>query len=204
MKRIIVGITGATGAIFGVRVLEALGAAGVETHLVLSTWGQSTVEHETGLTFDDLRRRAAVVHGSGNMAATVSSGSFRTEGMIVVPCTMRTAAAIAYGYGENLVQRAADVVLKERRRLVVVPRETPLSEVHLESLLKLARMGVAIVPPMPAFYNNPASIDDIVNHITARVLDQFDIDARFAKRWDGRLARAAYPAEQAETNGDRT
>jgi len=204
MKRIIVGITGATGAIFGVRVLEALGAAGVETHLVLSTWGQRTVEHETGLTFDDLRRRAAVVHGSGNMAATVSSGSFRTEGMIVVPCTMRTAAAIAYGYGENLVQRAADVVLKERRRLVVVPRETPLSEVHLESLLKLARMGVAIVPPMPAFYNNPASIDDIVNHITARVLDQFDIDARFAKRWDGRLARAAHPAEQAETNGDPT
>ena len=136
------------------------------------------------------------------MAATVSSGSFRTDGMVVVPCTMRTAAAIAYGYGESLVQRAADVVLKERRRLVVVPRETPLSEVHLESLLKLARMGVAIVPPMPAFYNNPASIDDIVNHIAARVLDQFDIDARFAKRWDGRLARAAHLPEQAATNGD--
>ena len=191
MKRIIVGITGATGAIFGVRTLEALGAAGIETHLVLSTWGQRTIEHETGLTFEDLRRRAAVVHGSGNMAATVSSGSFRTEGMIVVPCTMRTAAAIAYGYGENLVQRAADVVLKERRRLVVVPRETPLSAVHLESLLKLARMGVSIVPPMPAFYNAPASIDDIVNHVVARVLDQFDIDARFARRWDGRMARAA-------------
>jgi len=202
MRRIIVAITGATGAIFGVRVLEALGAAGVETHLVLSIWGQRTVEHETGLTFDELCARASVVHGSGNMAATVSSGSFRTDGMVVVPCTMRTAAAIAYGYGESLVQRAADVVLKERRRLVVVPRETPLSEVHLESLLKLARMGVAIVPPMPAFYNNPASIDDIVNHIAARVLDQFDIDARFAKRWDGRLARATHPPEQAATNGD--
>jgi 4-hydroxy-3-polyprenylbenzoate decarboxylase len=202
MRRIVVAITGATGAIFGVRTLEALGAAGVETHLVLSTWGQQTVEHETGLTFDDLRRRAAVVHGSGNMAATVSSGSFRTAGMIVAPCSMRTAAAIALGHGENLVHRAADVTLKERRKLVLVPRETPLSEVHLENLLKLARMGVAIVPPMPAFYNHPASIDDIVNHIVARVLDQFDIDARFAKRWDGRLARAAHPAKQAAKNGD--
>jgi 4-hydroxy-3-polyprenylbenzoate decarboxylase len=189
VRRIVVAITGATGAIFGVRVLEALGAAGVETHLVLSKWGQQTVEHETGLTFDELRQRAAVVHGTGNMAATVSSGSFRTEGMIVAPCSMRTAAAIALGHGENLVHRAADVVLKERRKLVLVPRETPLSEVHLENLLKLARMGVAIVPPMPAFYNKPLSIDDIVNHIVARVLDQFDIDAAFARRWDGRLAR---------------
>lgn len=191
MRRIIVAITGATGAIFGVRVLEALGAAGVETHLVLSKWGQQTVEHETGLTLEDLRARAAVVHGTGNMAATVSSGSFRTEGMIVAPCSMRTAAAIALGYGENLVHRAADVVLKERRRLVLVPRETPLSEVHLENLLKLARMGVAIVPPMPAFYNKPASVDDIVNHVVARVLDQFGIDASFAKRWDGKMSRSA-------------
>ncbi|MFO1361886.1 MAG: UbiX family flavin prenyltransferase [Burkholderiales bacterium] len=191
MQRIIVAITGATGAIFGVRVLEALGAAGVETHLVLSKWGQQTVEHETGLTLEDLRARAAVVHGTGNMAATVSSGSFRTEGMIVAPCSMRTAAAIALGYGENLVHRAADVVLKERRRLVLVPRETPLSEVHLENLLKLARMGVAIVPPMPAFYNKPASVDDIVNHVVARVLDQFGIDASFAKRWDGKMSRSA-------------
>jgi 4-hydroxy-3-polyprenylbenzoate decarboxylase len=191
LKRIIVGITGATGAIFGVRLLEALGAAGVETHLVLSRWGQQTVEHETGLTLADLRERASVVHGSGNMAATVSSGSFRTEGMIVAPCSMRTAAAIAHGYGESLVHRAADVVLKERRRLVLVPRETPLSEVHLENLLKLARMGVTIIPPMPAFYNKPATVDDIVNHIVARVLDQFDIDASFAKRWDGKMNRTA-------------
>jgi 4-hydroxy-3-polyprenylbenzoate decarboxylase len=191
VRRIIVGITGATGAVFGVRLLEALTGAQVETHLVLSTWGQRTVEHEMGLTMADLRARASVVHGSGNMAATLSSGSFRTEGMVVAPCSMRTAAAIAYGNGETLVHRAADVVLKERRRLVLVPRETPLSEVHLENLLKLARMGVAIIPPMPAFYNRPTSIDDIVNHIVARVLDQFDIDAKFAKRWDGRMGRAA-------------
>jgi len=187
VKRLIVGITGATGSIFGVRLLEALKAAGVETHLVLSRWGQRTVEHETGLTFADLESRASVVHGSGNMAATISSGSFRTDGMVICPCTMRTVATIANGNGENLVHRAADVVLKERRRLVIVPRETPLSEIHLENLLKLARMGVAIVPPMPAFYNKPATLDDMVDHIVARVLDQFAITADFAKRWDGTM-----------------
>jgi 4-hydroxy-3-polyprenylbenzoate decarboxylase len=187
VKRIIVGITGATGAIFGVRLLEALRAAEVETHLVLSKWGQQTVEHETGLTLADLQARASVLHGTGNMAATISSGSFRTEGMIVAPCSMRTVAAIAHGNGEHLVHRAADVVLKERRRLVLVPRETPLSEIHLENLLKLARMGVCILPPMPAFYNKPASLDDIVDHVVARVLDQFDIDASCARRWDGQM-----------------
>ncbi len=189
MKRIIVGITGASGAIFGVRLLEALRAAGVETHLVLSKWGQQTVEYETGMSLAQLREIAAVVHGTGNMAATLSSGSFHTEGMVIAPCSMRTLAAIAHGYGESLVHRAADVVLKERRKLVLVPRETPLSEIHLENMLKLARMGVTILPPMPAFYNRPSSVDDIVNHIVARVLDQFDIDAQFAKRWDGKMDR---------------
>lgn len=187
VRRIIVGITGATGAIFGVRLLEALGAAQVETHLVLSKWGQQTVEHECGLVLADLQARASVVHGTGNMAATISSGSFRTDGMVVAPCSMRTAAAIAHGAGDNLVHRAADVVLKEGRRLVLVPRESPLSEVHLENLLKLARMRVCILPPMPAFYNKPASLDDMVNHVVARVLDQFGLDAAFARRWDGQL-----------------
>ena len=185
VKRLIVGITGATGVIFGVRLLEALKAAGVETHLVMSRWGQRTVEHETGLTSAELESRASVVHGSGNMAATISSGSFPTDGMVICPCTMRTVATIAHGNGENLVHRAADVVLKERRRLVIVPRETPLSEIHLENLLKLARMGVSIVPPMPAFYNRPATLDDMIEHIVARVLDQFGIEAAFARRWDG-------------------
>lgn len=191
MKRIIVGITGATGAIFGVRLLEALGAAGVETQLVLSRWGQQTVEHELGLTLADLRSRASVVHGTGNMAATISSGSFHTDGMAIAPCSMRTAAAIAHGYGDSLVHRAADVIMKERRKLVIVPRETPLSEVHLENLLKLARLGVSVVPPVPAFYNKPASVDDIVDHIVARVLDQFGIDAAFARRWDGKMSHVA-------------
>ena len=191
MRRLIVGITGATGAIFGVRLLQALRAAEVETHLVLSKWGLQTVEHETGLTSPELSALASVVHGSGNMAATISSGSFQTDGMVIAPCTMKTLAAIAQGFGDGLVQRAADVVLKERRKLVLVARETPLSEIHLENMLKLARMGVTILPPMPAFYNKPQSIDDIVEHIVARVLDQFGIDAAFAKRWDGQMERGS-------------
>ncbi|MDH4191400.1 MAG: UbiX family flavin prenyltransferase [Betaproteobacteria bacterium] len=190
MQRIVVGITGATGAVYGLRLLQALRAADIETHLVLSKWGLQTIEHETGLRLDDLHERASVVHGTGNMAATISSGSFRTDGMVIAPCSMRSAAAIAQGCGETLVHRAADVMLKERRKLVLVARETPLSEVHLENLLKLARMGVTILPPMPAFYNHPATIDDIVEHVVARVLDQFGIDAEFARRWDGEMARA--------------
>ncbi|MBI2319704.1 MAG: UbiX family flavin prenyltransferase [Betaproteobacteria bacterium] len=189
MRRIIVGITGATGAIFGVRLLEALRAAEIETHLVISKWGQQTIEHETGLTLQQVKELASVCHSTGNMGATISSGSYFTDGMAIVPCSMRTLAAVAHGYGEDLVHRAADVVLKERRKLVLVPRETPLSEVHLENMLKLARQGVAIVPPMPAFYNRPQSVDDIVNHIVARVLDQFAIPAELAKRWDGKMGR---------------
>jgi len=189
MKRVIVGITGATGAVFGIRLLQALRAAEVETHLVLSKWGQQTIEHEMGLSVEQLRELASVSHGSSNMAATVSSGSFHTDGMVIAPCSMRTLGAISHGYGESLVHRAADVILKERRKLVLVPRETPLSEIHLENMLKLARMGVIMLPPMPAFYNRPQSIDDIVDHIVARVLDQFGIPADFAKRWDGQLGR---------------
>src|SRR5207248_2739759 len=138
-----------------------------------------------------VRALATVVHSPGDMGASISSGSFRTEGMVVIPCSVRTLGCIANGYGEHLVHRAADVVLKERRRLVMVVRETPLSEVHLENMLKLARMGVSIVPPVPAFYNHPQTVDDIVNHIVARVLDQFDIAAPFAKRWDGHMQTAS-------------
>ena len=189
MHRIVVGITGATGAIFGVRLLQALRAADVESHLILSKWGQQTVEHETGWSLTQLRELAAVVHGAGNMAATVSSGSFLTDGMAIAPCSMRTLAAIASGNGENLVHRAADVVLKEKRKLVLVVRETPLSEIHLENMLKLARIGATLLPPMPAFYNRPQTIDELVDHIVARVLDQFGISADFARRWDGQMSR---------------
>lgn len=189
MRRLIVGLTGATGAIFGVRLLEALRDADshIETHLVISSWARRTIEHETRYTFKQVCELASVYHNSNNMAAEISSGSFITEGMVVIPCSMRTLSSIAHGNSEHLVHRAADVVLKERRRLVLVVRESPLSELHLENMLKLARIGVSIVPPMPAFYNHPKSIDDIVDHIVARVLDQFGILARFARRWDGQM-----------------
>ncbi len=191
MRRLIVGMTGSTGAIFGVRFLEALKHADVESHLIVSKWAQRTIEHETNYTVEQVRELARVVHSPGDMGATVSSGSFLTEGMVVIPCSVRTLGGIAQGAGDHLVHRAADVVLKERRQLVLVVRETPLSVVHLENMLKLARMGVLMLPPVQAFYNHPQSIDDIVNHIVARVLDQFKIPAPFAKRWDGHMHTAA-------------
>ena len=190
MRRLIIGMTGSTGAIFGVRFLDALKGSDVETHLIISKWAQRTIEHETNYSIEQVRALASVVHSQGDMGATISSGSFLTEGMVVIPCSVRTLAGIANGYGEHLVHRAADVILKERRRLVLVVRETPLSEVHLENMLKLARMGVILLPPMPAFYSHPQTIDDIVNHIVARVLDQFKIEAPFAKRWDGHMHTA--------------
>lgn len=188
-KRLIVGITGATGAIFGIRLLEALRAAGVESHLVVSKWAQQTIEHETEYAAKAVRELATVFHEQGNMGASISSGSFITDGMVIAPCSVRTLAAIAHGTGDNLVHRAADVILKERRKLVLLVRESPLSEVHLENMLKLARMGVTVMPPMPAFYNHPQTLDDMVDHIVARMLDQFGVEAKFAKRWDGEMRR---------------
>ncbi|MDW4897257.1 non-oxidative hydroxyarylic acid decarboxylases subunit B [Streptomyces californicus] len=190
--RLIVGMTGATGAILGVRLLERLAAdPAVETHLVLSRWARATIELETGRTARDVAELADVVHNAEDQGAAISSGSFRTDGMVVVPCSMKTLAGIRTGYAEGLVSRAADVVLKENRPLVLVPRETPLSHIHLENMLTLARMGVRIVPPMPAFYNHPRTTDDIVDHIVARILDQFDIEVPSARRWSGmRAARS--------------
>ncbi|MBX7551712.1 non-oxidative hydroxyarylic acid decarboxylases subunit B [Streptomyces sp. NPDC004232] len=191
--RLVVGMTGATGAPLGVRLLEHLRELpDVETHLVLSRWARTTIELETGLSVADVSALADVTHHPEDQGATISSGSFRTDGMVIVPCSMKTLAGIRTGYAEGLVARAADVVLKERRKLVLVPRETPLSEIHLRNMLELARMGVHVVPPMPAFYNNPRTVDDIVDHITARILDQFDLPAPAAKRWAGmRAARTA-------------
>ncbi|MFI6498050.1 UbiX family flavin prenyltransferase [Nonomuraea typhae] len=184
--RLIVAMTGATGAILGIRLLEALSEMpGVETHLVVSRWARSTITLETGLTVSEVLKLAEVTYRPGDQTAAVSSGSFPTDGMVVIPCSMKTAAAIATGYGEDLIARAADVVLKERRRLVLVPRETPLSEIHLTNLLTLARAGASIVPPLPAFYNHPRSLDDIVGHIVARVLDQFGLEVP-ARRWGAR------------------
>ena len=187
MTKLIVGMTGASGAIFGVRLLQVLADTDVEVHLVVSKWAQQTLEHETTVTLNELRELADVYYGPADMGAAISSGSFMTDGMVIIRCSTRSVGAIAHGIGEHLVHRAADVILKERRKLVMVVRETPLNEIHLENMLKLSRMGVSILPPMPAFYNHPQSVDDIVNHIVARVLDQFSITADFAKRWDGTM-----------------
>ncbi|REE60719.1 4-hydroxy-3-polyprenylbenzoate decarboxylase [Streptomyces sp. 3212.3] len=194
--RLIVGMTGATGAVFGVRLLERLALLpDVETHLVLSRWARTTIELETGRSVREVTALADEVYAPADQGAMISSGSFRTDGMIVAPCSMKTLAGIRAGYADGLVGRAADVVLKEGRRLVLAPRETPLGEIHLENMLALTRMGVRMVPPMPAFYNHPRSVDDIVDHITARVLDQFDLPAPAARRWEGmRAARAIEPA----------
>lgn len=187
MKRLIVGITGATGVIYGIRLLEALMDTDVETHLVLSKWAIQTIEHETPYTAKQVRALAAVDHVEGNMGASISSGSFMTEGMVIAPCSMRSLAAIAHGTGDHLVHRAADVILKERRKLVLVTREMPLSDIHLENMLKLSKTGVTIMPPMPAFYNHPETVDDIVDHVVARILDQFGLPAEFARRWEGEM-----------------
>ena len=188
MSRLIVAITGATGAIFGVRLLERLRDAGVETHLVISPWGRRTLLHETAYTVDQVERLAQVAYAPNDQGAAISSGSFLTMGMAVVPCSMRTLAAVAHGLGDSLIHRAADVVLKERRKLLLAPREAPLSDIHLENMLKLSRMGVVMCPPMPGFYQRPESVDDIVNHSVFRMLDQFGIHADAPGRWGEEFA----------------
>jgi 4-hydroxy-3-polyprenylbenzoate decarboxylase len=184
--RLVVGMTGATGAIFGVRLLQALqGHRDVETHLVMSRWARTTLRLETPYTPADVTALADFSWGPGEQAAPISSGSFRTDGMIIAPCSMKTVAAVRTGYTEGLIGRAADVTLKERRRLVLLARESPLSEIHLENLLALSRMGAVVLPPVPAFYNKPETIDDLVDHVVARTLDQFGLDHPKAKRWSG-------------------
>ena len=187
-SRLIVGMTGATGAIFGVRLLQALQGSEVETHLVMSKWGASTLVHETEYSVEDVQQMANYAYRAHDQGAAISSGSFLTRGMVVCPCSVRTLAAIAQGNGEHLIHRAADVILKERRKLVLVVRESPLNDIHLENMLKLSRMGVVIIPPVPAFYNHPRTVDDVVNHIVMRVLDQFDIHLDLMHRWDGVLS----------------
>jgi len=186
-SRLIVGITGATGTIFGVRMLQMLHGSGVETHLVLSKWAARTLVHETPYTVKDVQDFATNSYAATDQGAAISSGSFVTLGMVIAPCSMRTLAAIAHGLGDNLIHRAADVVLKEKRKLVLVVRESPFNEIHLENMLKLARMGVVILPPVPAFYNNPQNLDDMINHVAMRVIDQFDIHLDVMNRWDGVL-----------------
>lgn len=184
--KLVVGITGASGAIYGIRLLEALRDSGVQTDLVLSRWAEATISMETSHDLLYVRGLATRYYPPGNQAAPISSGSFLTDGMVIVPCSMKTVAAIRHGLSDNLLTRAADVTLKEGRPLILVPRESPLSAIHLENLAGLAKMGVRIVPPMPAFYNLPKSIDDVVNHTICRILDQIGIPNDWSARWQGR------------------
>ena len=189
--RLIVAITGSSGAIYGIRLLEALRAAPkVEVHLVMSKTGRLTVALETGRKVRDVEKLAQHVHRDEDLAASISSGSFKTAGMIVAPCSMKTLSGIVHSYADNLVVRAADVVLKERRKLVLMPRETPLHVGHCRLLLQAAEMGAIIAPPMPAFYNAPKTLDDAIGHSVGRVLDLFDIDSALVRRWKGATRRS--------------
>ena len=192
MKRLIIGISGASGVIYGIRMLEVLKElSDVETHLIVSKFGRLNIDIETNHSIDYVENLADVVHGYSNQAATISSGSFRTDGMVIAPCSMNTLSAIAHSAAGNLLVRAADVVLKERRPLVLMPREVPLHVGHCKLLYEVAQLGAVIAPPMPAFYNQPATIDDLINHSVGRVLDLFGIDTGAVKRWEGSLKSAS-------------
>ena len=186
---IVIGITGATGVIYGIRLLEVLaGRENIETHLVISKAAADIIEFETGRTPEDVRRLADNSWDIRDLSAPVSSGSFRTGGMIVAPCTVKTMSAIAHSYDENLIVRAADVTLKERRKLVLAVRETPLHLGHLRSMTRLTEMGAVILPPVPAFYTRPESIRDIIDYTVGKMLDTFDIEHNLFQRWSGHAA----------------
>ena len=181
--KLIVGITGSTGVIYGVRLLQVLKEKNIQTHLIITEWAKKCLTMETQFKPDDVKLLATTVSDEANMAASVSSGTHKVDGMIVIPCSMKTLSSISNGYDETLVARAAGVTLKESRKLVLVTRETPLTAINLENMLKLARLGVVILPPMPGFYTKPKTIDEIVNHTVGKCLDQFDIEHNLYKRW---------------------
>ena len=188
MKRIVVGMSGSSGVIYGIRMLEVLAQNPVvETHLILSQAAKMNIGIETEWSVADVEALADEVHNNKNIGASIASGSFKTAGMIVVPCSMKTLSGIANSYAENLIIRAADVMLKERRQLVIVPRESPLHTGHCELMLKASHIGAIICPPAPAFYTEPKTVDDIINHSVARVLDLFDIESDSLKRWQGNV-----------------
>ncbi len=181
--KLIIGITGSTGVIYGIRMLEVLKQLNVETHLIITEWATKCIGMETQHTIDYVKSLATEVSAEKNMAASVSSGTHRVDGMIVAPCSMKTLSSIANGYDETLVARAAGVTLKESRKLILMVRETPLTAINLENMLKLARLGVVILPPVTEFYTNPKSIDDIVNHGVGKCLDQFNLEHNLYSRW---------------------
>ncbi|MFN3654767.1 MAG: UbiX family flavin prenyltransferase [Candidatus Nitrosotenuis sp.] len=181
--RLVIGMTGSTGVIYGIRALEVLREHKVETHLVITEWAKKCLAMETDYTIDDVKKLATTYFDDSNLAASISSGTYKTDGMIVIPCSMKTLSSIANGYDETLVARSAGVTLKESRKLVLVPRETPLTAINLENMLKLARLGVVILPPVPGFYTKPKSIEQIIDHTVGKCLDQFNIEHDLYKRW---------------------
>lgn len=181
--KLVIGITGSTGVVYGVRILEALKECGIETHLVITEWAKKCLTMETGYKLDDVKNLASQYSDDSNLASGISSGTYRTDGMIVIPCSMKTLSSIANGYDETLVARAAGVTLKESRKLILVTRETPLTAINLENMLKLARLGVVILPPVPGFYTKPKSIEQIIDHTVGKCLDQFGIEHNLYKRW---------------------
>jgi len=185
MKRIIVGITGASGVIYGIRLLEVLKDLNIETHLVLTEVARNNILIETTFTVQDVEGLAYKVYSINDLTAPISSGSFKTDGMVIAPCTIKTLSGVAHSYTENLLIRAADVTLKERRRLIVVVRETPLHKGHLESMSKVAELGAVILPPIPAFYHSPRSIQDLIDHTIGKILDLMEINHSLYKRWSG-------------------
>jgi 4-hydroxy-3-polyprenylbenzoate decarboxylase len=185
-RRIVVAITGATGAIYGVQLLRRLAAVpGVETHLVISDAATLTLHQEVGLQRRDVEALAHVMHRNRDIGASIASGSFRTDGMVIAPCSMKTLAAVAHGLSDNLIARAADVVLKERRRLILMVRETPFNLAHLRNMTAVTEMGGVVFPPLPSFYHRPATIDEMVDHTVARVMDLLGVTNDLAPRWGG-------------------
>jgi 4-hydroxy-3-polyprenylbenzoate decarboxylase len=181
--RLVIGMTGATGAAIGLRLLEVLRELDVETYLVLSEWARATINLETDYSVAEVKALASHSYGARDLAAGISSGSFRTDGMVVCPCSMKTLSAIRIGFSDNLITRAADVTLKERRRLVLVAREAPLSEIHLENMHYLARMGAVIFPPTVSYYSRPTTVEEVTDSVVGRVIDQLGIEHSLIKRW---------------------
>ena len=184
-RRLVVGISGASGVIYGIRILELLKKTDIETHLVMSKSAEMTLAYETDMKAKEVKALASVTHPIGDIGASISSGSFATMGMIVAPCSIKSMSEIATGVTSSLLSRAADVVLKEKRRLVLTVRETPLHVGHLRTMTTLAEMGAIVAPIVPAFYNKPKTVDDIINHTSGRLLDLFGIDTKMVKRWEG-------------------
>ena len=184
-RRLIVGISGASGVVYGVRILQVLKGSGIETHLVMSDSAKMTLATESNLSVKEVEAQATEVHNAKNIGASISSGSYKTMGMVIAPCSIRSLSEVAYGMTSSLLTRAADVALKERRRLVLMVRETPLHNGHLRALLQASENGAIIMPPVPALYARPETLDDMINHTVGRCLDLFDIDTDLAKRWAG-------------------